>query len=169
MALFSAARSTKPPIPEVDRQMGRAGVAQLAVSRRSRCSAGHKNEDSVGILGFWHFFVSWNPRNLRSESSSPLVSTALTHSGDDEDSEDSGIIAIFFFAAISGIFPQNPAPKRLRPALGRCFVVCASRSLRGAKKHRTAVIWGTSVSIRAPARIPLVSRARALRPARRRA
>ena len=29
---------------------------------------------------------------------------------------------------------------------GRCFVVCASRSLRGAKKHRTAVILGTSVS-----------------------
>ena len=38
MALFSAARSTKSPIPEVDhRQMGRAGVAQLAVSRRGRC------------------------------------------------------------------------------------------------------------------------------------
>ena len=37
MALFSAARSTKPPIPEIDRQMGRAGVAQLAVSRRGRC------------------------------------------------------------------------------------------------------------------------------------
>ena len=33
---------------------------------------------------------------------------------------------------------------------GRCFVVCASRSLRGAKKHRTAVILCTSVSIRAP-------------------
>ena len=37
MALFSAAQSTKPPIPEVGRQMGRAGVAQLAVSRRGRC------------------------------------------------------------------------------------------------------------------------------------
>ena len=86
MALFSAARSTSPPIPEADRQMGRVGVAQLAVSRR-----------------------------------------------------------------------------------GRCFVVCASRSLRGAKKHRTAVILGTSVSIRVPARIPLVSTARALRSARRRA
>ena len=39
----------------------------------------------------------------------------------------------------------------------RCFVVCASRSLRGAKKHRTAVILGTSVSIRVPARIPLAA------------
>ena len=47
------------------------------------------------ILGFWHFFVSRNPRNLRPESSS-LVSTSLTHSGDDEDSEDSGIISLFF-------------------------------------------------------------------------
>ena len=52
---------------------------------------------------------------------------------------------------------------------GRCFVVCASRSLRGAKKNRTAVILGTSASIRVPARIPLVSTARALRSARRRA
>ena len=52
---------------------------------------------------------------------------------------------------------------------GRRFVVCASRSLRGAKKHRTAVILGTSVSFRVPARIPLVSTARALRSARRRA
>jgi hypothetical protein len=32
MALFSAAQSTKPPIPEVNRRMGRAGVARLAVS-----------------------------------------------------------------------------------------------------------------------------------------
>ena len=86
MALFSAAQSTKPPIPEVDRRMGRAGVAQLAVSHRDRC-----------------------------------------------------------------------------------FVVFASRSLRGAKKHPTAVILGNSVSIRVPARIPLVSTARALRSARQRA
>ena len=78
-------------------------------------SAG-RNEDSMKILGFWHFFVSRNPRNLRPEPSS-LVSTSLTHSGDDEDSEDSGVISLSFFAGISGIFPQNPAPKRLRPAL----------------------------------------------------
>ena len=52
---------------------------------------------------------------------------------------------------------------------GRCFVVCASRSLRGAKKHRTAVGLGTLVSIRAPVRIPPVSTARALRSARRKA
>ena len=36
-----------------------------------------------------------NLPNLRQESSS-LVSTSLTHSGDDEDSEDSGIISLFF-------------------------------------------------------------------------
>ena len=46
---------------------------------------------------------------------------------------------------------------------GRRFVVCASRSLRGAKKHPTAVILGTFVSIRVPARLPLVSTACALR------
>ena len=40
---------------------------------------------------------------------------------------------------------------------GRCFVVCASRSLRGAKKHPTAVILGDSASIRVPARIPLAA------------
>ena len=38
--------------------------------------------------------MSRNPRNLRPESSS-LVSTSLTHIGDDEDSEDSGIISLF--------------------------------------------------------------------------
>ena len=75
MTLFSAAQFTKTSIPEVDRRMSRAGVAQLAVSRR-----------------------------------------------------------------------------------GYCFVDSASRSLRGAKKkHPTAVILGISVSIRVPARIPLVS------------
>ena len=36
-----------------------------------------------------------NLPNLRKESSS-LVSTSLTHSGDDEDYEDSGIISLFF-------------------------------------------------------------------------
>ena len=53
-----------------------------------------RNEDSVKVLGFWHFFVSRNPRNLRPEPSS-LVSTSFTHSGDDEDSGDSGIISLF--------------------------------------------------------------------------
>ena len=57
-------------------------------------SSAGRNEDSVKTLGFWHFFVSRNPRNLRPESS-PLVSTSLTHSGDDEDPEDSGIISLF--------------------------------------------------------------------------
>ena len=64
----------------------------------ARGEVGHSegcNEDSVKILGFWHFFVSRNPRNLRPESSS-LVSTSFTHSGDDEDSGDSGIISLFF-------------------------------------------------------------------------
>jgi hypothetical protein len=69
----------------------------------------------MGMMGFWHFSVSRNPRNLRPEPSS-LVSTSFTHSGGDEDSGDSGIISLFF-AGISGIFPQNPAPKRFHPAL----------------------------------------------------
>ena len=34
MALFSAARSTRAPIPDVDRRTSRGGVAQLGVSRR---------------------------------------------------------------------------------------------------------------------------------------
>ena len=38
--------------------------------------------------------MSRNPRNLRPESSS-LVSTSFTHSGDDEDSGDPGIISLF--------------------------------------------------------------------------
>ena len=58
-------------------------------------------QDSVKILGFWHFFVNRNPRNLRPESSS-LVSTPLTHSGDDEDPEDSGIILLFFVLGSPG-------------------------------------------------------------------
>ena len=46
------------------------------------------------ILGFWHFFVSRNPRNIRPEPSS-LVSTSFTHSWDDEDPGDSEIILLF--------------------------------------------------------------------------
>ena len=48
-----------------------------------------------GLWGSGTFFVSRNPRNLRPESSS-LVSTSFTHSGDDEDPGDSGIISLFF-------------------------------------------------------------------------
>ena len=73
MALFSAARSTRAPIPEVGRRKSRGGVAQLGVSRR-----------------------------------------------------------------------------------GRRFVVRASRSLRGAKKHRTAAVFRVSVASHLPARIPIV-------------
>ena len=40
------------------------------------------------------------------------------------------------------------------------FVLLGSRSLRGAKKHPTAAILDNSVSIRVPARIPLVSKGR---------
>ena len=58
-------------------------------------SEGGRNEDSLKILGFWHFFVSRNPPN-RSPKSFSMVSTSFTHSGDDEDSGDSGIISLFF-------------------------------------------------------------------------
>ena len=77
--------------------VGGSGRPRRRAGRRTtydRASAG-RNEDSVKAVGFWHFFVSRNPRNLRQGSSS-LVSTSLTHSGDDEDSEDSGIISLFF-------------------------------------------------------------------------
>ena len=73
MALFSAARSTRAPIPEVDRRTSRGGVAQLGVSRR-----------------------------------------------------------------------------------GCGFVVCASRSLRGAKRHRTAALFRVSVASHLPARVAIV-------------
>ena len=36
------------------------------------------------------------------------------------------------------------------------FVVCASRALRGAKKHRTAALFRVSVASHLPARIPIV-------------
>ena len=72
MALFSATQPTSPPIPEVDRRTGRAGVAQLGVS----------------------------------------------------------------------------------PRRGRRSVVCVSRSLRGAMKHRTAAIFRVSVASHLSARIP---------------
>ena len=57
-------------------------------------------------------------------------------------------------------FPRLSVVGRVGPGVaqlgvsrhGGCFVVCASRSLRGAKKHRTAVVLGTSVSIRPPPR-----------------
>ena len=39
---------------------------------------------------------------------------------------------------------------------GRRFVVRASRSLRGAKKHRTAAVFRVSVASHLPARIPIV-------------
>ena len=70
---FSAARSTRAPIPEVDRRTRRGGVAQLGVSRR-----------------------------------------------------------------------------------GCGFVVCASRSLRGAKRHRTAALFRVLVASHLPARVAIV-------------
>ena len=73
MALFSAARSTRAPIPEVDRRKSRGGVAQLRVPRR-----------------------------------------------------------------------------------GCGFVVCASRSLRGAKRHQTAALFCVSVASQLPARVAIV-------------
>ena len=79
MALLSAARSTSPPIPKVDRRAGGARVAQLGLPRR-----------------------------------------------------------------------------------GRGFVVCGSRSLRGAKKHRTAASFRDSVASRLTAWVPIAGPARAI-------
>ena len=39
---------------------------------------------------------------------------------------------------------------------GRGFVVCASRSLRGAKRHRTAALFRVSVASHLPARVAIV-------------
>ena len=74
---------------------GAAAVRRCTAVRSDSHSSAGRNGDSVKILGFWHFFLSRNPRNLRPETSS-LVSTSLTHSEDDEDSEDSGIVSLFF-------------------------------------------------------------------------
>ena len=49
----------------------------------------------MGIMGLFYFYFGWDLRNLSAESSS-LVSTSLAHSGNDEDSKDSGIISLFF-------------------------------------------------------------------------
>ena len=79
-------------------------------------SAG-RNEDSVKILGFWHLFVSRNPRNIRPESSS-LVSTSLTHNGGDEDSEDSGIILLFLLL-------ESPESSRRIQLQNVCVLYCS--------------------------------------------
>ena len=65
-----------------------------------------RNEDYRRLSKIIRFFLARNLPNLRQESSS-LVSTSLTHSGDDEDSEDSGIILLFF--VVAGIFRNLPA------------------------------------------------------------
>ena len=98
------------PAPKRLRPALRAGGRRRADGRRAdgrRADSAGRNEDSVGILGFWHFFVSRNPRNLRPGSSS-LVSTSLTHSGDDEDSEDSGVILLFFCWNLRNLPPESP-------------------------------------------------------------
>ena len=62
---------------------------------RVRCS-NLRNEDYRRLSKIFRFFLARNLPNLRQEPSS-LVSTSLTHSGDDEDSEDSSrIISLFF-------------------------------------------------------------------------
>ena len=96
-------------------------------------SAG-RNEDSVKIMGFWHFFfVSRNPRNLRPESSS-LVSTSPTHSGDGEDSEDSGIFSLFFCWNLRNL-PTEPSSKTFASCTvdgykGLLFAICHPRGFR---------------------------------------
>ena len=69
------------------------------------------NEDSVKILGFWHFFVSRSPRNLRPEPSSSLVSTSFTHSGGDEDPGDPGIILLLFCWNLRKNLPAESSSK----------------------------------------------------------
>ena len=70
-----------------------------------------RNEDYRRLSKIIRFFLARNLPNLRQESSS-LVSTSLTHSGDDEDSEDSGIISLFFLLES----PESPHRTQLRNA-----------------------------------------------------
>ena len=79
-------------------------------SPSAKCGLSGRNENSGKALGFWHFFVSWNPRGLRPESSSSMASTSLTHSGDDENSEDPGVIPLFFCWNIRNL-PTEPSSK----------------------------------------------------------
>ena len=53
----------------------------------------------------------FSPRRPAGTFTNPLHTPLTAHSrGDDEDSEGSGVI-LLFFAGTFGIFPQNPAPK----------------------------------------------------------
>ena len=95
--------------------MARSGGKALT----PRCSAG-RNEDSVKIPGFWHFLVSRNPAGIFAQNL-PLWSLRPSRTvGMTKIPKMPGLVH-YFFAGITGIFPQNPAPKRLRPALPRCL------------------------------------------------
>ena len=74
-------------------------------------------------------------------------------------------VMALFSAARSTSPPQSPKSvvRRVRTGFAQLgvsrrgcgFVVCASRSLRGAKKHRTAALFCVSVASHLPARIPI--------------
>ena len=83
-------------------------------------SAG-RNEDSVEIPGFCHFFVSRNPRGLRPEPSS-LVSTSFTHSGDYEDSGDPGL---FHFCCVL----ESPESSHRTQLQNVCILYCMFSSV----------------------------------------
>ena len=83
------------------------------------------------IMRFWHFFLSRNPRNIRPESSS-LVSTSPTHSGDDEDSEDTGIISLFFCWNLRNLPAESSS---------KTFASCTGR--RAVQVTRRRCLWST--------------------------
>ena len=99
--------------------------------------------------------MSRNPRNLRPEPSS-LVSTFLTHSGDDEDSEDSGIISFFLLLEspesshriqlrnVRFDFRMDSREPRTHPASrrGRKLIDAAFRVI---VRWRPVNEWGTTV------------------------
>ena len=62
--------------------------------------------------------------------------------------------------SIVGQVGARVAQQLVLPRRGRGFVVCGSRSLRGAKKHQTAAGFRVSVASRLTARVPIAGPAR---------
>ena len=86
-----------PELPLAQRRLMPEEWAHLRAQQRARPN---RVVESTKIIEdyrskIFRFFLARNLPNLRQEPPS-LVSTSLTHSGDDEDSEDSGIISLFF-------------------------------------------------------------------------
>ena len=85
-----------------------------------------RDEDYRRLSKVIRFFLARDLPNLRQEESSSLVSTSLTHSGDDEDSEDSGIMLLFFCWNLRNL-PTEPSSEMLASFTGRVGVPGAKK------------------------------------------